>query len=175
MLQGNNGSGKSTLLKTIVGLIKRVEGKLSIDSGRITYVPQREPASMRIPMDIQEYVRLGLCSPWIDDPKQQKGRLDYILDALLLKEIQHLRIGECSAGQFQRTLFARAWLGNPDLFVLDEPSSSLDDISCQSITLQIQALLDQKCTVILATHDERLTGPHITQVLNAHAGRLMSK
>ena len=167
---GSNGSGKSSLIKGVLGLVPLSGGCISVgtDPGRVAYLPQISVIARDFPATVFEVVKTGA---------QRKGKralfysgddIRAAKDALELLEISHLakkRIGELSGGQKQRVLLARALCRDPELLVLDEPCSGLDE----EITESLYALLGElnrsrDVTVFMISHD--------LDEIRAHAGRV---
>lgn len=120
---GENGSGKSTLIRLILNLIKPVKGTLRTQAGRIGYVPQKKDFfNSDFPITVYEALNsygklLGV---------RNKGAIMEKLELLGMSGYKDKLMGTLSGGQNQKILLARALLGNPDLLVLDEPSTGVD-------------------------------------------------
>jgi len=164
---GPNGSGKSTLVKTILGLVVPDAGELSLfgkalpvftDWQRIGYLPQRlRFFNPNFPGTVEEIVRLGLLAGKrfprqfrrIDDEQVAKT-----LEMMGIAGISKRLIGDLSGGQQQRVLLARAMVNNPDLLILDEPTTALDPETREVFyTLVADLNRVQRTTVLLVTHD----------------------
>ncbi len=119
---GENGTGKSTLIKLILGLLKPSSGIIRCTAGRIGYVPQKKAALTAFPITVFEvlnsYRMLLKCS--------DKHCIDERLEDVRLTEYKHAIAGTLSGGQLQKMYIARALIGNPDLLILDEPSTGVD-------------------------------------------------
>lgn len=157
---GPNGAGKSTLLKTVLGLIPPLGGVVHLPLGRrprIGYVPQTHRPDPAFPLDTLDvvlmgrYPRLGI--------GRRPGRADRAAALARLEEVglaeacrQHF--GSLSGGQRQRALVARALLGDPELLVLDEPTSELDP-AAQHELLRLVGRLASGCgsAVLFVTHE----------------------
>lgn len=160
---GPSGAGKSTLIQLLLGLRKPTSGHLrlggtdvtdvaSVDLRRlVAYVPQ-EPRLMStsIADNIRFFRQLG------DDELRLAAERANILDDVLRRDggfDSSVGSGgsEVSGGQRQRLTIARALAGRPDVLILDEPTSSLDDDSDRAVRTGIDALQDD-VTVIVVTH-----------------------
>jgi len=166
-LVGPNGSGKTSLIKVILGLEKPSRGRLRIFGqdrrefrlwSRIGYLPQSLTVfNPYFPSTVREIVALGLLSGkrfprrlTRDDGKA----IDRVLERFDIRGIRNARVGELSGGQQQRVLIARAFVHEPELLILDEPTASLDPESRGAFFETLNALRrDGTITIILVTHD----------------------
>lgn len=122
LLHGGNGSGKTTFMETLCGLLPTTEGKVQ-HIGRIGYVPQ-EPS-------FPDHLT---CTDYLNQLHQLSGRgkakrkpeVEHALHQFQLQKHALDRIGSLSRGWRQRMNLARAWLGAPELLLLDEPQTALD-------------------------------------------------
>lgn len=162
---GPNGAGKSTLLKIIAGLITPQSGQVRIAGekiqtaarkGRIGYVPQHYAQNTAaFPATVEEIVTLGLAnSQGTVTAKGANHIVNHMLELVGAQTLKGRRIGELSGGQQQRVMVARALAGNPELLLLDEPTSGID----YAASAKIYELLSQLnstlgITVIMVSHD----------------------
>ncbi len=158
---GPNGSGKSTLLKTIAGLLTPSAGTLTVFGkrprdlrpGTIGYVPQIEdvdwsfPASVRDVVAMGRYPRLGAFARF--GPKD-RAAVDSALAALNLSELADRHISQLSGGQQQRAFVARAIAQQPELLLLDEPTTAATE---ESLLRVIRSLVERGMPVLMTTHD----------------------
>lgn len=166
-LVGPNGSGKSTLIKSLLGLLPLQSGSIELfgqpinqfsDWHRIGYVPQHVFRGDRsFPATVREVVESGhmrensfLC---------QLGwrKCEPITHALQTAGIEHLvgrRIGELSGGERQRVFIARALVSNPELLILDEPTTGIDQ-AAQEAFYDLLETLNKKhgISIVLISHD----------------------
>jgi zinc transport system ATP-binding protein len=176
---GPNGSGKSTLIRAILGLAELDTGSISIlgapRSGfkewrRIGYLPQRlKFFNPNFPATVEEVVRLGLLAgkslPRLatraDDAAVEKA-----LQLMNIITIRRRLIGDLSGGQQQRVLLARAMVNEPELLILDEPTTALDPETRENFYSLLEHLnREQGVTVILVTHDTWSIGKYATRFL----------
>lgn len=120
---GENGSAKSTLLKLLLNILKPSKGMIKINTQKIGYVPQRmESFNAQFPMTVFELLQTHAKVAKIRD----KAAISQCLEKVSMEPFAGTLIGNLSGGQQQRIFIARALMGNPDLLVLDEPSTGID-------------------------------------------------
>ncbi len=156
---GPNGGGKTTLIKTILGLIPPIEGKLSYSGGKsltFGYVPQRENFDRIFPISVAELVVMGRYGriPLGRGVNKEDWRI--VMECLEKVEIPHLRnhtLRSLSGGEKQRALLARAFSGEPDVLILDEPTASVD-IKGETTIMELIGKIKEEnsLTVIMVTH-----------------------
>lgn len=161
---GPNGSGKSTLIKAVLGLVKPSKGSVAIfgdDFGsfaqwsRIGYLPQRiKFFNPNFPGTVEEIVRLGLLSGNGGPAKNAAAAIERALEMMSVAGLKKRLIGSLSGGQQQRVLLARAMVNNPDLLILDEPTTALDPETREQFYSLVEGLnREAGCTILLVTHD----------------------
>lgn len=141
-LLGPNGAGKSTLMKILIGLWRADEGTVSVPE-RIGYLPENNPLYEE--MYVSEYLQFmanlsakrsvsdnGLCSV--------SETVSALIDRVGLTPERHKHIRELSKGYRQRVGLAQALLGNPELLILDEPTTGLDPNQLVEIRTLIRSL-----------------------------------
>ena len=148
-LLGPNGAGKSTLMKILIGLWKADSGEVHAPA-RIGYLPENNP--LYDEMYVAEYLEFmaGMTTPSL------RGRdgvelVATLIDLVGLTPERHKHIRELSKGYRQRVGLAQALLGNPELLILDEPTTGLDPNQLVEIRSLIRNLGKER-TVILSTH-----------------------
>lgn len=143
-LLGPNGAGKSTLMKVIVGLAQ-AQGTVIVPE-RIGYLPERNP--LYDEMFIREYLLFMARIGKVDNLAE---RVEILIERVGLLPEAHKRIGQLSKGYRQRVGLAQALLNDPDLLVLDEPTTGLDPNQLVEIRTLIRQLGRDRM-VILSTH-----------------------
>jgi len=156
---GPNGAGKSTLLKSLLGLLPLLGGRRLLPQGhmpRIGYVPQRDKLDTSWPLTVLEVVLMGR-TPLLG-PLRRYGASDRkaALEALAeigVEQLAPLPLHALSGGQHKRVLIARAIAAEPELLVLDEPTSGMDP-AAERVLLELVARLKQahNLSVALVTH-----------------------
>lgn len=156
-LLGPNGAGKSTLMKILIGLWSADSGTVSAPS-RIGYLPENNPLYEE--MYVTEYLQF---MAKMTNDKCQMTNVDALIDKVGLTPERHKHIRELSKGYRQRVGLAQALLGDPQLLILDEPTTGLDPNQLVEIRSLIKSLsggaglstfdFRQKSrSVILSTH-----------------------
>jgi len=176
---GPNGSGKSTLIRCILGLNRPVNGSISLfgvpqnsfqEWKRIGYLPQGlQLFNPNFPATVAEVVKLGLLSGK-KAPKRfdhvDSAAVDRIMELMGIIAIKNKLIGELSGGLRQRALLARALVNDPELLILDEPTTALDPETRESFYQVIKDLNRTKnTTVLLVTHDTATVGLYASRLL----------
>ena len=151
-LLGPNGAGKSTLMKILMGLWKPDSGTVSVPAS-IGYLPENNP--LYDEMYVTEYLEFmaGLTNRQI--VKSSKRQIvNGLIDLVGLTPERHKHIRELSKGYRQRVGLAQALIGNPELLILDEPTTGLDPNQLIEIRALIKSLTHSSSnpSVILSTH-----------------------
>lgn len=175
-LVGPSGAGKTTLIKLILGLLQPSRGEFCVDGTlydpqkrlRIGYVPQLETVDWNFPLTVEQLVLLGRIQkagiwPW---PSERDRRLLLpLLERLGIGDLSRRHIRDLSGGQQQRVFLARAMIAEPDLLVLDEPTSGVDMQSAENILHLLAELNRQGMTILITTHDLNAAAAHLPWVI----------
>ena len=145
-LLGPNGAGKSTLMKILIGLWSADKGSVNVPE-RIGYLPENNPLYEE--MYVAEYLRF--MAKLTANGERQKTDVDELIERVGLTPERHKHIRELSKGYRQRVGLAQALLGDPQLLILDEPTTGLDPNQLVEIRALIRDLGKER-TVILSTH-----------------------
>ena len=147
-LLGPNGAGKSTLMKILIGLWSTDKGEgTQVDvPHNIGYLPENNP--LYDDMYVTEYLRFMAKMTQVEDVDQ---RVETLIERVGLTPERHKHIRALSKGYRQRVGLAQALLGDPDLLILDEPTTGLDPNQLAEIRALIRSLGRDR-TVILSTH-----------------------
>lgn len=167
---GENGSCKTTLIKLILGLLTPISGSITVDTDNIAYVPQRlDGFNSQFPISIYEILKIHAKSLKLD-PKSSS--MDVLEKVNMVKFKENL-IGNLSGGQQQRVFIARALIGNPDLIILDEPSTGVDIKNQQEIySLLSKINKEQGTTIISIEHNMDIALKYSTHILTINNGKL---
>jgi ABC-2 type transport system ATP-binding protein len=148
-LLGPNGAGKSTLMKILMGLWRPDSGTVSVPAS-IGYLPENNPLYEE--MYVTEYLDFmaGLTNRQIAN----RQIVNDLIDLVGLTPERHKHIRELSKGYRQRVGLAQALIGNPELLILDEPTTGLDPNQLIEIRALIKSLTHSSSnpSVILSTH-----------------------
>ncbi|WP_371948947.1 metal ABC transporter ATP-binding protein [Actinomadura monticuli] len=186
---GPNGAGKSTLVKALLGLIPLAAGRTEIYGvpaarfrarHRVGYVPQRLPMGGGVPATVREVVASGrvarrsrLLPALFTDRAADRAAVDRALRTAGLtgraRDSAHL----LSGGQQQRVLIARALAGEPDVFVLDEPTAGVDARSQAALAATLHELARAGRTVVLVAHELGPLEPLVTRTVELDHGRVV--
>ena len=157
---GENGSGKSTLMKTLLGLIKPLEGEIvfgdGLKRGDIGYLPQQTHAQRDFPASVWEVVMSGCLSGLGFRPfygAKERARAAAGIEKMGLKGFEKRSYRELSGGQQQRVLLARALCATRKILLLDEPVSGLDPLACEELYKLVKTVNSEGTTVIMISHD----------------------
>lgn len=155
---GPNGAGKTTLFSLILGLLEGYQGKITVFGEdirnnrkilkKIGYIPQKNIIDQGFPATVEEIVSLGVFE------RKTKDKIISAINTVGLLEQKHKRIGELSGGQQQRILIAKALVNEPQLLILDEPTTGIDLETQNKFYALLKKLnSENKITIILASHD----------------------
>ncbi len=155
---GPNGGGKTTLIKTILGLIKPISGEVNllINKTNVGYLPQVNQIDKRFPISVFDVVRSGKANTALFSSfhknRQEKEKAELLLQEMGISHLRNKSIGELSGGQMQRVFLCRALMNEPELLVLDEPSTYVDNNFEGELYLKLKELND-RMAILLISHD----------------------
>ena len=166
---GPNGAGKTTLLTIVNGLGKLLRGRVWVlrhylTSGnghslrkKVGYMAQVENIDPRMPMNVREVVMIGRygLSGLLGRPGRHDWEIvDEVLELVGMSHLAQRPIGHLSGGEQQRVAIARCLAQEPELFLLDEPTASLDWKAKNEILELVKQIHDSRhLTTLFVTHD----------------------
>lgn len=178
-LIGPNGGGKTTLIRVLLGLLPPTRGEVEImgqpvKTGRraIGYVPQVVEFDREFPINVWEVARMGRLSHRRLLRRYTAEDDEIVAQALRQVDLLDQRarpIGELSGGQRQRAYIARALAAQPQILLLDEPTSSVDPQVSASI-YELLRRLNEQVTILLVSHDMSAVSSYVKTIgcLNRH-------
>jgi zinc transport system ATP-binding protein len=156
-IAGPNGGGKTTLVRLAVGLAEPTHGRVDVYTRRIGYLPQRAQAGIDAPLTVRELVTAGRAShARLFGPLAAGGReaVREAIERVGLSPQADRRLTTLSGGQQQRAFIAKALAAEPELLVLDEPTTGVDVEAQDAIAALLQRLRDQLgVTVLYVSHE----------------------
>ncbi len=157
-LVGRNGAGKSTFMRSLLGLQATLGGSVTLgENVRVGYVPQRSEHDHRVPGRVQDFIEGGLdvgwsfARPWLT--AAQRETVERALQEVQLQDFIRRPMATLSQGEQQRAHIARALTTDPQLLVLDEPTSAMDPINERAVFELLGSIArDRRIAVLLSSH-----------------------
>ena len=148
-LLGPNGAGKSTLMKIMVGVWDATSGEVQVPKF-VGFLPEQNP--LYEDMYVREYLRFFVELRTNSQlPKSHSQQVEDLISRVGLISEANKRVGQLSKGYKQRVGLAQAMIGDPELLILDEPTTGLDPNQLEDIRALIREMGKDR-TVILSTH-----------------------
>ena len=177
---GENGTGKSTLIKTLLGLIKPLNGEVIANvQGKnhkgVGYLPQQTQAQKDFPASVWEVVLSGVLNndhrcPFYN--KKDKAEAEKNMEKLNILDLKKRCYRELSGGQQQRVLLARALCATDSVLILDEPVTGLDPAASMEFYETIKDLnKKENVTIIMVSHDIKNALNYATHILHLEQGK----
>ncbi|TML94815.1 MAG: ABC transporter ATP-binding protein [Actinobacteria bacterium] len=156
-IAGPNGGGKTTLVRLVVRLEEPTSGRVEVFTRKIGYLPQRAQAGIDAPLTVRELVTAGRASRTrLFGPLAGADReaVRQSIDRVDLTPQADRRLATLSGGQQQRAFIAKALAAEPELLVLDEPTTGVDVEAQDAIAALLQRLRDELgMTVLYVSHE----------------------
>lgn len=182
-LLGPNGAGKSTLISLLYGALHRTSGTVSV----LGLDPQNQAQTLRarmgivtqennldMSMTVRENMELYAGFQGVEK-SVRKPRIDELLDFMLLSHKQDAVIESLSGGMKRRLVFVRALLNQPELVILDEPTTGLDPAVRQLLWDKIAEIKKRGVTILLTTHYMDEAERLCDQLVIMHEGKIVEQ
>jgi zinc transport system ATP-binding protein len=165
VLAGANGSGKSTLLRLCVGLIRPQQGSVRMFGAapteravrrRVGYAPQGLRMATSLPVSVTEVVAAGLTPSkglFRRFDRRDWQKVNTAISSVGLGDLSAECLFELSGGQQQRAILARALVAEPEILLLDEPTTGIDQRSRPALAAELRRRADAGATVVTVSHD----------------------
>ncbi len=156
-IAGPNGGGKTTLVRVVVGLEQPSSGSVELMVRKVGYLPQRTQAGIDAPVTVRELVTTGRASRTrLLGPLNAADResVQKAIDRVGLSPHADRRLTTLSGGQQQRAFIAKALAADPELLVLDEPTTGVDVEAQDAIASLLQRLRSElEMTILYVSHE----------------------
>ena len=175
-LLGRNGAGKTTLLRTIAGLSRSARGKITIYGDDVRTPETRFRLgvlghSIGIYDELSAMENLRLFASLYDLQNAEASAMKW-LERVGLERVAHGLVREFSRGMRQRLAVARAFLHDPQVLLLDEPFTALDDRAIAVLQTVLRGALSDGKTVVMSTHQLREALELATHVVLINRGKM---
>jgi zinc transport system ATP-binding protein len=158
---GPNGGGKTTLIKMMLGLIKPIGGSVeyhiphAIGKSKIGYLPQVHEFDSKFPISVEEVILSGLAGKRrliSRHAPEDRRKAQYWMEKLGIIDIKRKPIGNLSGGEKQRAFLCRSLISDPELIILDEPDTYVDNRFEKELYEELQEL-NERMAIVLVSHD----------------------
>ena len=149
VLFGRNGAGKTTLIRTLVSVLPKLSGELSVNTKRIGYLGHRLAVAegLTVQQNLTFWHNIYATNGEHETRSINECVQDFSLTSVINKKVKHL-----SRGQRQRVDLARLFMGRPDFFVLDEPLTGLDPVYAAEVRTTLKVWSKTRA-IIYSTHN----------------------
>jgi zinc transport system ATP-binding protein len=184
-LVGPNGSGKSTLLRVLLGLLAPSAGEVRLFGAhpdrlqqrwRLGYVPQRPALAGDLPATVEEVVAAGRLARggwWRRLRAVDHLEIEHAMESVALLDLRDRRVRELSGGQQQRAFIAKAFAGQPELLILDEPVAGVDlDSQRRFRDALVHFVREHQAAVLLVSHELGAVADVLDRVVVLRHGRV---
>lgn len=157
-LKGQNGSGKTTLFKSIAGMLP-FEGNITLND---QYNLRQQPVAYRLRVNYSEaepvfpeFLTAWELIQWVGTAKKAtRQQTDELIDAFAIRDFMKTPVGTYSSGMLKKTSLVMAFLGKPDLILLDEPLITLDQTATQTVARLIDTYYQTGVGFLLSSHQD---------------------
>ncbi|NPA85957.1 MAG: ABC transporter ATP-binding protein [bacterium] len=169
LLLGENGSGKSTLLRICAGILEPWKGKVEVNGKPIEEIKPRIAFSSHFPGLIESYTVKENIKFYME-VKDWKEFPENVVRVLGVEKFMEEKVCELSHGQRKRAALVAALLGEPEVILLDEPTTGLDQTAVHALFKLLQELKDK--IIIVSSHDAAAIGNLADRVYLMKQGKL---
>jgi len=166
---GPNGGGKTTLVKLMVGLLPLQSGSISFSSDIaghnkpvIGYLPQVKTVDQRFPISVLDVVLSGIAGK-NTSKNENLEQAEALLSQTGMLSFKNKAIGTLSGGQTQRVFLCRALISSPELLILDEPNTFVDNDFSKNFHKLLQEL-NKKMAIVIVSHDTGVIASYIKNI-----------
>jgi len=158
---GPNGGGKTTLVRLMLGLVKPAKGRVKYmiphgtGKSKIGYLPQVHEFDKQFPIIVQDVVLSGLPHRKKIISKHSREEIEkahYWMERLGITSLRKKTIGNLSGGEMQRAFLCRSLISEPELLILDEPDTYVDNLFEKELYEELKEL-NKKMAIVLVSHD----------------------
>ena len=187
LIIGQSGSGKTVLLKSLVGLHTIDSGKIFYDDICYTTLSFKERKAIRQQIGmifqggalldsstVEENVRLPLDLFTDQSASEKADRVNFCLQRVNLRDVNHLYPAELSGGMIKRVAIARAVVASPKLILADEPTGNLDSRNGTEVMNLLTELNQEGTTIIMVTHSQH-DASYAHRVINLFDGQIVTE
>ncbi|MDI7741790.1 metal ABC transporter ATP-binding protein [Lysinibacillus fusiformis] len=169
-ITGENGAAKTTAMRLLLGLLKPWKGsRLWPKNLNTSYVPQQIASiEQDFPSTVFEFIVSGSwkSKKWYERvSKADIEKAEALVNKFDLQNVVHLPIGKLSGGQKQKACVARAFMSNPEILLLDEPTAGMDE-KMRNIFYETLKSMCPKVTIVIITHHINEVKPYIDQIIH---------
>ena len=188
LIIGQSGSGKTVLLKSLVGLHTIDSGKIFYDDICYTTLSFKERKTIRQQIGmifqggalldsstVEENVRLPLDLFTDQSASEKADRVNFCLQRVNLRDVNHLYPAELSGGMIKRVAIARALAMKPSIMLFDEPTSALDPELTGEVLKTMRELAEEKMTMVVVTHEMGFAREVATKVVFMADGHVQAQ
>ncbi|MDI3525932.1 MAG: zinc transport system ATP-binding protein [Tenuifilum sp.] len=156
---GPNGGGKTTLIKLLVGQLKPLSGNIVFhtkgNGSLIGYLPQASQIDKNFPISVMEVILSGLLEKkgiFGNYSRNQKSAAVELMKQVGIDHLKNKSIGQLSGGQLQRVLLCRALISEPQVLILDEPNTYVDN-KFEGELYEMLRKLNDRMAIVMVSHD----------------------
>lgn len=186
-LIGPNGAGKSTVLKILSGYLQPDSGEILVGGKRLRLLKAVERARKigvvaqnvftPLPFTVRQVVEMGRAvrvSRFVAMSSEDRERVESAMDSMDVKQFEHKRFNSLSGGEMQRVMIAAALAQEPDIILLDEPTSQLDMGHAVDLMKLLKKLnKENDLSIIIVSHDIQLMSSALARLTIIQGGKVV--